>query len=54
MLLKLDINRRIVGYVHEVKRRSPLANELEVGYVGRVIEPAQLAVINTETVLPYM
>lgn len=52
MLVQLDIYRLIMLYIHKMKRSSTRTNHLQICLIGRIVESAQLPILDTEPVLP--
>lgn len=50
--MKLDVDGLIMLHIHEVKRSTTRSNQCKVSLVGRVVESAEISIINAEAVLP--
>jgi hypothetical protein len=52
VLLKLDVDGSIMLHIHQMERSSALPDHLQIGLVGGIVEPTQLAIIDAEAILP--
>jgi hypothetical protein len=52
VLLELDVHALVEAHVHEMDRRPPFSDHLQIGPVLGIVKPPQLAVVNAETVVP--